>query len=79
MLFRHSMSIARQLRSIYNTTVHNNKSTFALNVDTCWSYDETPTCHKGRNRKSGGSQLEGHCSTTKTDITLLLPSTNLLD
>ena len=29
-----SMSIAQQLMPIYNTTVHKNKSTVALNVDT---------------------------------------------
>ena len=47
MLLRHIMSIAPQLITIYNTTVHKN-SIFALNVNTCWCYDETPTCHKSR-------------------------------
>ena len=32
MWFNHSMSIAQQLMPIYNTTVHKNKSTAALNV-----------------------------------------------
>ena len=30
--FKHSMSIAQQLRPIYNTAVHKNKSYVALNV-----------------------------------------------
>ena len=32
MWFKHSMSIAQQLIPIYNTTVHKNKSSVALNV-----------------------------------------------
>ena len=32
MWFKHSMSIAKQLIPIYNTTVHKNKSYVALNV-----------------------------------------------
>ena len=32
MWFKHSMSIAQQLMSIYNTTEHKNKSTVVANV-----------------------------------------------
>ena len=32
MWFKHSMSIAQQLITIYNTTMHKNKSNVALNV-----------------------------------------------
>ena len=32
MSFKHSKSIAQQLMPIYNTTVHKNKTTVALNV-----------------------------------------------
>ena len=42
MLFEHIMSIPQQLIPIYNTTVHNNKSDVALNVDKLL---KTPTPH----------------------------------
>ena len=35
MWFKHSTSIAQQLILIYNTTVHENKSNVALDVDVC--------------------------------------------
>ena len=40
MLEQHSMSIAQQLKPIYNTAVHKNKSNVALYIDTCWCYYE---------------------------------------
>ena len=45
MRFKHSMSIVQQLIPFYNTTVHKNKSTVALNC--LWHKLKTPTGHKG--------------------------------
>ena len=54
MLLKHSTSIALHLIPIYNTTMHKNKSSFALKVDTYWCYDETLTYHK----QDQGDRLE---------------------
>ena len=47
MLFRHSMSIAQQLISIYNTTMHKNKINVALNLMWLTARVLRDTDHKG--------------------------------